>query len=119
EPDPRDGADDRIVGVEALVRWDDPGRRGRSPAELAAVAAEAGPALTADLRAWVLGAACRQLARWLERLPPWTAMSVAVNVSARELDAGLVDAVQGALDATGVAPGRLELDITEAALAPG
>ncbi len=99
----------RVTGFEALVRWDRPGFGRVSPAEFIPLAEENG--LIAPLGEWVLHRACAEAARW----PRW--VKVAVNVSAAQFRApGLYDTVADALRGTGLAPARLELEITESAM---
>ena len=110
--------DQRIVGVEALVRWNHP-TRGPLPPEVFLVAAERGP-LIRRLGAWILRAACQQLVDWSEELGPDALHEVAVNVSPRQLlDPHFSETVAEALAVTGLDPGRLVLEITEStAMAP-
>ncbi|WP_018865151.1 EAL domain-containing protein [Thioalkalivibrio sp. ARh3] len=101
---------ERLVGVEALVRWRHPQRGMVSPAEFVPLAEETGMIQAIDR--WVLDAACAQLARWDQegRDVP----TVAVNLSARELhDETLVATIAGILEHHGLAPERLELELTE------
>jgi len=101
-------ADDRIAAVEALARWRHPQRGLRPPGEFIPVAEEVG--LIDALGEWVLRTACAEAATWPADV------RVAVNVSARQFADGrlaptVVDAVRGA----GLAPDRLELEVTESA----
>jgi EAL domain-containing protein (putative c-di-GMP-specific phosphodiesterase class I) len=99
-----------VVGVEALVRWEHP-EYGLLTAEEFIEAAETDD-LIHDLGAFVLSEACRQVARW-----PGPPLDLAVNVSARQLsERSLARTVQECLDASGLAPERLVLEITETAL---
>ena len=102
-------APNRLGGVEALVRWHHPERGLVPPNDFIGVAEETG--LIVALGEWVLRTACVQAAAW----PP---LGMAVNISPvqfkhRDL---LVDAVRRALADSGLAPGRLELEITEGVL---
>ncbi len=108
----------RIVGAEALVRWNHP-TRGPIPPEEFLVAAERGP-LIHRLGAWILKAACQQLVDWSAELGADMLDEVAVNVSPRQLlDPHFADTVAEALAVTGLDPGRLVLEITEStAMAP-
>lgn len=108
----------RIVGAEALVRWNHP-TRGPIPPEEFLVAAERGP-LIHRLGAWILKAACQQLVDWSAELGTDMLDEVAVNVSPRQLlDPHFADTVAEALAVTGLDPGRLVLEITEStAMAP-
>ncbi|HYD11099.1 MAG TPA: EAL domain-containing protein, partial [Acidimicrobiales bacterium] len=103
-----DIATEQIIGAEALLRW----RRGDedvSPIELIRVAEEAG--LIVGIGRWVLFEACAAAAGW-QRAD--RAISIAVNVSARQLtDGDIVADVADALDASGLDPSLLVLELTE------
>jgi diguanylate cyclase (GGDEF)-like protein len=100
-----------LVSFEALARWRHPVRGSVSPALFVPVLEELN--LMNAFGAWSLQRACEEAANW----PVPT--RVGVNVSSRQLDT-LVDSVRRALAVSGLAPERLELEITEtAALAPG
>jgi diguanylate cyclase (GGDEF)-like protein/PAS domain S-box-containing protein len=106
----------RLVGVEALARWEQPGRGLLLPAEFIPFAEETG--LIVPVGAWVLQEACRQAARWRSAparpLPP----TMHVNLSPRQFaEPHLVDLIAGALADTGTDPDRLCLEVTERALA--
>ncbi len=102
-------ADGALLGAEALLRWRDPVRGHVSPAEFIPIAEECG--LITVLGAWVLRAACREAAGWAVPL------SVAVNLSPVQFSTtDLVGLVGGVLAETGLAPARLELEITEGVL---
>lgn len=103
-------ASGRIVGAEALVRWQHPERGLIGPAEFIAVAEATG--LITELGGWVLSEAARQVGAWqAQGLPP---LFVAVNASARQLRQGaLLRQLDAALAATPLAVGRLEIEITE------
>ena len=97
---------DMVTGVEALVRWTHRDRGVISPAVFIPIAEEAN--LIWKLGEWVLRKACEDAASW-----PGD-MRVAVNVSPIQFaNADLPKIVSQALTATGLAPGRLELEITE------
>ncbi|MEJ6005685.1 EAL domain-containing protein [Paucibacter sp. AS339] len=108
---------DRIVGAEVLLRWRHPQRGMVSPAEFIPLAEDTG--LILPLGEWVLDAACRQLADWAARAdqPELAALSVAVNVSAKQFHQdGFVEQVQAVLARTGARPERLKLELTEGLL---
>lgn len=97
-----------IMGFEALVRWHHP-ERGLIPAgEFIALAEECG--LIRPLGEWVLRMACAEAARWPGHL------RVAVNLSPLQIRADLPQLVAEVLEETGLAPERLELEITEGVL---
>lgn len=101
--------DGRVVGFEALVRWQHPVRGLLQPDDFILVAEENG--LIIALGNWVLCQACTEAASW-ER-----PFRVAVNLSALHLqDNGLVTRVHEILVNTGLSPSRLEIEITESAL---
>ncbi|MCL4757184.1 MAG: EAL domain-containing protein [Rhodocyclaceae bacterium] len=104
----------RCIGAEALLRWHNPKRGRVSPAEFIPLAEESG--LILPIGRWVLEEACRTLARWRED-PATAALSIAVNVSARQFrEQAFVAEVRACLDQSGVDPARLKLEITESML---
>ena len=101
----------QIAGVEALVRWDHPERGSVSPADFIPIAEESG--LVVQLGAYVLRAACDQVARW-QRETPHRALRLTVNVSARQMATpDFVDTVRVILAETGLHADSLGLEITE------
>ena len=95
-----------ITGFEALLRWHHPTRGMVSPAEFIPVAEETG--LIGEIGRWALGEACIEAARWPDHL------TVAVNLSPTQFRLmDLVETVDRALARSGLAPNRLELEITE------
>jgi predicted signal transduction protein with EAL and GGDEF domain len=100
-------ADDNIVvGCEALVRWSHPERGPISPATFIPIAEESD--LIQHLGAWVLRKACEDAVHWDE------SVRVAINVSAAQFtNPEFVNIVADTLAATGIAPGRVELELTE------
>jgi EAL domain-containing protein (putative c-di-GMP-specific phosphodiesterase class I) len=104
----------RLTGVEALIRWQHPGRGLVSPAEFISLAEETG--LILPIGQWVMESACRQLALWASQ-PGMEHLSMAVNVSARQFhQKEFVDQVLGVLQQTGANPKRLKLELTESML---
>jgi diguanylate cyclase (GGDEF)-like protein len=98
--------DNAIVGLESLVRWRHPERGLISPAEFIPVAEETG--LIVALGEWVLRQACADAAKWPSQI------KIAVNLSPAQFRSkNLAQVVINALAASGVAPSRLELEITE------
>ena len=105
----------RVVAIEALARWNDPEMGRITPAEFIPLAEDSG--LIHRLGELVLESACWQAAVWNQHRTRDSAISVAVNLSARQLDSDtLPDFVAEALRASGLAPELLCLEITETAL---
>jgi diguanylate cyclase (GGDEF)-like protein/PAS domain S-box-containing protein len=105
----------RVVGVEALVRWRHPGRGILAPDEFLTVAQETG--LIVPIGSFVLREACRQAVAWDRAGGPTAGLTIAVNLSPRQLhEADLVETVAAALSDAGLPAERLNLEITEAVL---
>ncbi len=103
----------RIVAAEALLRWTSPERGVISPAQFIPVAEETGSIV--KIGAWVLQQVCQQIARW--RQQGLGDVKVAVNLSAVQfMRQDIGEIVAQALDASGIPPACLELEITESAL---
>jgi diguanylate cyclase (GGDEF)-like protein len=101
----------RMVGVEALLRWQHPARGLVLPQELIHVAERRN--LIAVIGSWVLQTACRQAGEWVHRFGA-AAPALAVNVSSRQLGGqGLTQQVQQLLQDVGLPPEYLCLEITE------
>lgn len=99
-------AERRLTGFEALLRWNHPDRGQIKPEEFIALAEETG--LIVPIGEWVIREACHHASIWPDVL------TVAVNVSPKQFAAsGLSSAILQALSASGLAPHRLELEITE------
>ena len=99
-----------IVGMEALLRWQHPVHGPIAPGRFIALAEEMG--LIVPIGAWALRAACIQTRQW--QLAGFDQLRVAVNLSARQFtQKGLAQVIAGVLDETGLAPGFLELELTE------
>lgn len=97
---------ERLTGFEALIRWPHPERGMISPADFIPLAEETG--LIIPIGDWVVREACRQAATWPNDL------SVAVNVSPKQFTApGLAGTILQAMTNSGIAPKRLEIEITE------
>ncbi len=107
-----DLANEEIVGVEALVRWEHPTRGMISPDEFIPLAEESG--LIVQLGREVLEQACRQAAVWQRGIPGF---AMSVNVSARQLqEPEFAAELAQLLHRTGLSPARLILEITERAM---
>jgi diguanylate cyclase (GGDEF)-like protein/PAS domain S-box-containing protein len=114
---PQVGADGRMTGVEALLRWRHPQRDLVPPAHFISTAEET--SLIIPIGRWVLERACAQLAEWAKR-PERSHLSIAVNVSVRQFrHPDFVDEVMSAIEASGIAPHKLKLELTESLLADG
>ncbi len=107
--------DFRIIGFEALVRWNHPTRGLLYPDSFIGIAEETG--LIVPLGRWVLAQACRQLAEWCRAPSTHPALTISVNVSFRQLNqAGLVEDVERVLAETGLSPRSLRLEMTESSI---
>jgi EAL domain-containing protein (putative c-di-GMP-specific phosphodiesterase class I) len=112
-------SDGSVVGAEALLRWEHPTRGLLTAGEFIAAAERSGT--MRDIGRWVFAEACRLAAPWFgdgRAALEW----ISVNVSSVQLaDASLIDDVRAALDASGLAPNQLVLELTESSLmtAPG
>ena len=103
--------DQRLVGVEALVRWDQPGGERLGPDLFIPVAEETG--LIVPLGRWVLEEACRQAVSW-RAADPGVELFVSVNFAARQVrEPGIVDDVARILAETGWPAHALQLELTE------
>jgi diguanylate cyclase (GGDEF)-like protein/PAS domain S-box-containing protein len=105
----------RIVGFEALMRWQHPTRGMIGPEEFIFVAEETG--LIRDLGWWSLREACRQMSTWRTRSKAYLDLTMSVNVSAKQLlQPHLVDEMSKLLRETALPPEALKLEITESAV---
>ncbi|MFZ4287098.1 putative bifunctional diguanylate cyclase/phosphodiesterase [Variovorax sp. HJSM1_2] len=106
-------SDDKLVGVEALVRWQHPELGLLGPEDFVSFAEERG--LIQAIGQWVLMEACCQIKKWHDA--GWLCVPVAVNLSAIEFkQRDLVGVVTRALTTSGLAPAFLELEMTESVL---
>jgi diguanylate cyclase (GGDEF)-like protein len=104
-----DGVTSEPVGFEALLRWNHPTRGPVSPAEFIPIAEQTG--LIIPLGRWAIEVACAEAAAWAMPL------HIAVNLSPAQFrDQGLLGFIQDVLSRTGLAPSRLDLEITEGVL---
>ena len=109
-----DLATDRIVALEALVRWEHPTRGSIPPLSFIPIAEQTG--LIVPIGRWVLETACRQARRWLDAFPD-APLVMSVNLSAHQFaQPTLVDDIRATLEASGLPADRLELEITESVL---
>jgi EAL domain-containing protein (putative c-di-GMP-specific phosphodiesterase class I) len=103
---------ERMIGVEALIRWRHPTRGVVTPDQFIPLAEESG--LILPIGHWVLREACRQASSWHRQ---GHELVMSVNVSARQLDAdGLIDEVREALQENDLEPSFLTLEVTETTL---
>jgi len=105
----------RILGFEALARWQHPERGLILPGSFIPLAEESG--MIIPLGEWILSEACRQLKKWQARFPSVPPLTMSVNLSVKQLaDSGLVQRVRACLKETGIPPETLRLELTESAL---
>ncbi len=106
---PQASIDGKIIGFEALVRWNHPTRGMVSPGEFIPLAEESGAIIA--LGEWILREACREAASWP------TSLRIAVNLSPAQFRHGdLPVLIHSVLFDTGLAANRLEIEITEGVL---
>jgi diguanylate cyclase (GGDEF)-like protein/PAS domain S-box-containing protein len=106
-------ASQKITGVEALIRWQDPDRGSVPPCQFVPVAEDCG--LILPIGSWVLHEACRQAREWQDAGLPFKRISV--NVSAPEFRAEtFLAGVRNSLRETGLEPRYLDLELTESVL---
>jgi diguanylate cyclase (GGDEF)-like protein len=112
----REAVSGRIVGAEALLRWEDPETGPVSPNEFVPISEETG--LIVAIGEWVLRTGCAQLQAWRDAgLRP---IRMAVNVSGHQLrHPSFVETVAQALQETGLSPVYLELEVTESTMMQG
>jgi diguanylate cyclase (GGDEF)-like protein/PAS domain S-box-containing protein len=105
----------KLLGFEALLRWQHPTRGLIAPGEFLEVADETG--LMVPIGRWCLKEACTQLARWQEEREEASVLTMSCNVSSRQLmHPQLVQYVKEALQAANLDPARLRIEITESVI---
>jgi diguanylate cyclase (GGDEF)-like protein/PAS domain S-box-containing protein len=105
----------KLMGFEALTRWQHPERGLVPPTEFIPLAEDTGMILS--LGQWLLREACGQLQQWQYQFPTHAALTMSVNISSREFaQPDFVTHVSRMLAETQLAPSRLKLEITEGAL---
>ncbi|MBL8214147.1 MAG: EAL domain-containing protein [Bryobacterales bacterium] len=105
----------RLSGMEVLVRWQHPEWGLVPPGRFIGIAEETG--LIQPLGRWILEESCRQMADWVERLG-CEDLTISVNLSSKQLaEPELTAQVEGILEATGLSSARLNLELTESAVA--
>jgi EAL domain-containing protein (putative c-di-GMP-specific phosphodiesterase class I) len=103
----------RLIGVEALVRWDNPDLGLVPPVRFIPLAEDTG--FINQLGKWVLYESCRQMIRWQEA--GLVVPKIAVNLSVKQFERGsIVSMVADILKETGLAPERLQLEVTESVI---
>ena len=108
-------ADEIVRGVEALVRWNHPRFGTLAPNRFVSIAEEDGSII--QLGRWILRTACRQARDWQREHPGEPPLFISVNVAVRQVwDSDLVTDVADILAETGLAPGLLQLELTESAV---
>ena len=108
-------SDGSIVAMEALLRWNHPDRGLVAPLAFIPVAEES--RLIVPIGRWVIEQACRQAAAWQELHPDSAPVSVAVNLSARQIaDPDLLSHIEGSVRANRIDPSNLWLELTETTL---
>lgn len=102
----------KLVGFEALARWQHPNRGMVSPGEFIPVAEETG--LIIQLGAWAMREACRQLQHWNQQWRERAPLMVSVNLSGKQFSQGdLIEQIEATLSETGLDASCLKLEITE------
>jgi predicted signal transduction protein with EAL and GGDEF domain len=105
----------RLVGLEALVRWHHPTRGLVPPDQFIPMAEETG--LITAIGKFVLDGACRQARAWQVAYPLASNLSISVNLSASQIqDGDIVGIIQAGLEQSGLSPERLILEVTESVL---
>lgn len=111
---PQVDKEERIMGVEALIRWNHPIKGVISPREFIPVAEELG--LIMEIGRWILEQGCKQLVEW-SRQPATKHLTLSVNISTRHFHhASFVEQVTSVLESTGANPSKLKIEITESLL---
>ncbi len=112
---PQVNGQNRIIGAEALIRWQDTAQIMVEPAKFITLAEETG--LILPLGLWALETACAQLVKWAAQ-PALAHLSISVNVSVRQFrQDGFVQQVLTTLQHSGANPAKLKLELTESLLA--
>ncbi|MGL5033227.1 MAG: PAS domain S-box protein, partial [Microcystaceae cyanobacterium] len=108
-------ATEKLVGFEALIRWQHPDDGHVLPQEFIAIAEETG--LIVPIGRWVLQEACRQIVALKAAFPDYADLKISVNISSRQIrDRHLLQDIDHILQKTGLEPKTLKLEITESLL---
>ncbi|WP_432737054.1 EAL domain-containing protein [Maridesulfovibrio sp. FT414] len=107
--------DNRVVGFEALIRWNHPQRGLVMPNDFIPMAEESG--LIFELGSWVITQACRQMKSWVSSFESASDMVMSINISGRQFSQPtLVDNILSNLNEVGLPPHNLKVEITETAI---
>jgi len=108
-------ASNRLMGFEALIRWNHP-TMGTVPAgKFISIAEDSG--LIYPIGKWTLQRACEQMAKWQNQLPGSLKVTISINISAKQLQStDLIDEIRAVLSQTGIAPDSLILEVTESSI---
>jgi diguanylate cyclase (GGDEF)-like protein len=105
----------KLIGIEALVRWDKPGRGILSAAEFVSLAEESG--IVVPMGEWVFRTACAQLRTWHERVPALAGVTLSMNVSEQQFRRPeFVDGLSRSVRDAGVDPRYVAIEVTEAVI---
>ena len=105
----------KLVGFEALIRWNHPEKGLLSPMEFIPIAEDTG--LIIPIGMWVLKEACQQLMYWTDTYPECARLKMSVNLSAKQFSQkDLIKSIDQLLQKTGIEYNRLQLEITESAI---
>ncbi|VXD10476.1 bifunctional diguanylate cyclase/phosphodiesterase [Planktothrix paucivesiculata] len=105
----------RLIGFEALVRWQHPTRGFISPAEFIPLAEETNLIVAID--SWMLSTACQQLATWNKKFPSCQPLKMSINLSAQDFrKVNLIEEIDTILRETGLEGNTITLEITESML---
>ena len=106
---------DKIIGFEALVRWNHPELGLVPPMDFIPIAEETG--LIIPIGRWILQEACRQVSLWHKRYKGTDSLIINVNMSAMQLKQwGIVEQIMEVIRETSISPSNLNIEITESAL---
>jgi diguanylate cyclase (GGDEF)-like protein/PAS domain S-box-containing protein len=105
-----DSKTEKVIGVEALIRWIHPTRQLVPPGDFIPILEETG--LIIPIGEWILAEACRQHRQWIEEgLPP---IPISVNISAVQFhDKSFLSMLSNVIEDSGIEPGYLDLEVTE------
>ena len=105
----------KLIGIEALVRWDKPGRGILDAAEFVSLAEESG--IVIPMGDWVFRTACAQLRSWHERVPSLAGVTLSMNVSSQQFRRpDFVEALWASVREAGVDPRFVAIEVTEAVI---